>query len=170
MPYADLFPALPDDARCWVYAAERPLTEDEQRRLLGMLDAFFDGWTSHGRRVEGAATIREDRFLIVAGHRADAMISGCGIDAGVQAAEAAATALGLGWLSPLLVFWREADGAVTHGPRSAFRKRVRSGAVTAATPVFDVSISTLGELRRGAFERPAGKAWHARVFRIPQPV
>jgi len=33
--------------------------------------------------------------------------------------------------------------------------------------VFDLSITTLGALRDGDFEQPAGAAWHARVFQIP---
>lgn len=159
---------LPDDARCWVFAAERPLTEDEQHAVLDHLDRFFDGWRSHGRPVEGAAAMHEGRFLVVGGLRDDAGISGCGIDAVVREIEAAAGALGAGWLTPLLVFWRGADGAIQHGPRGTFRRLVRQGAVTAETSVFDLSLTTLGELRRHGLERPAGRSWHARVFRIPE--
>ena len=98
-----------------------------------------------------------------------AEISGCGIDASVHATEEAAGRLGVAWSSPLLVLYRDTDGAVRNLPRSAFRKLVADGTVTAETPVFDVSLTTLGQLRSGAFEKPAGASWHARVFRIPQP-
>ena len=37
----------------------------------------------------------------------------------------------------------------------------------AETPVFDLSLTTLGQVRDGGFEKPAGASWHARVFRIP---
>ena len=169
MTYSDLFPSLSDEARCWIYIAERRLTEAEQTTLLEALQPFFAGWASHGRPVQGTATVLDDRFLVVAGAIAGGEISGCGIDASVHAAEEAAGRLGLAWSSPLLVFYRDADGALHTLPRSAFRKLVADGTVTTDTLVFDVSLTTLGQLRNGAFEKPAGTSWHARVFRIPEP-
>ena len=170
MTYPDLFPALPDDARCWIYVADSPLTEAEQTSLLGALDTFFAGWASHGRPVQGAATCLDNRFLVVAGVIAQGGdLSGCGIDASVHAVEESAHRLGVTWASPLLVFFRDADATVQSLPRSAFRKLVADGTVHAETRVFDVSLSTLGQVRGGAFEQPAGASWHARIFRIPQP-
>ncbi len=171
MSYTNLFPSLPDEARCWIYVADRPLTDAEQASLLDHLNTFFGGWASHGRPVHGAAACLEGRFLAVAGMLArDAgSISGCGIDASVHAVEEAAQQLGLTWSSPLLVFYRDTDGTINSLPRSVFKKLVADGTVTAETRVFDVSLMTLGQLRNGAFEKPAGSSWHARVFRIPQP-
>ena len=169
MTYFNLFPSLPDPARCWIYVAPRRLTEAEQATLLETLQTFFAGWASHGRPVQGAAAFLDDHFLAVAGAIAGGEISGCGIDASVHATEEAAGRLGVAWSSPLLVLYRDADGAVRSLPRSAFRKLVDDGTVTAETPVFDVSLTTLGQLRSGAFEKPAGASWHARVFRIPEP-
>ncbi len=169
MTYSDLFPALPDAARCWIYVAERTLTQAEQEALLDALHAFFGGWASHGRPVHGAAETLDDRFLVVAATLAEGDISGCGIDASVRVVTEAAQRLGVAWAAPLHVFFRDEAGAVQHLPRPAFRKLVQAGAVTAETPVFDVSLATLGSLRGGGFEQPAGASWHARVFRIPQP-
>ena len=164
-----LFPHLPDHARLWVYAADRPLSETEQARLLQRLEAFFGQWASHGRPVEGAATLRHDRFLLLAGLVRGGEISGCGMDASVHAVEEASAALGFSWRSPLDVFYRDAEGAVEALARAAFRKRVREGDVTAETSVFDLSITALADVRQGRFERPAGETWHALVFKIPQP-
>jgi hypothetical protein len=36
--------------------------------------------------------------------------------------------------------------------------------VTPSTPVFDNTITTVGELREGAWERPAAESWHGRAF------
>jgi len=163
----DLFVPFPDEARCWIYVADRPLSDALQEKLLGTLEPFFAEWASHGRPVQGAATVLEDRFLVVVGAITRGDISGCGIDASVHRVQETAENLGVTWLSPLLVFFRGADGTVESLPRSAFRKHVAAGTITAATPVFDVSLTTLGQLRDGTFEKPAGASWHARVFRIP---
>lgn len=169
MQYEHLFPALPDEARCWVYVADRPLTDAQQADLLDRLQAFFGEWTSHGRRVRGEATFLDDRILLLAADVPDGDLSGCGIDKSVHAIEAAAQQNSFTWISPLQVAWRDADGHLQHGSRSAFRKLAKQDVVDGATPVLDLSVDTLGAIRDGRFEQPAHRSWHGRVFRLTQP-
>jgi len=161
------FPELPDIARLWIYTAADPLSEAEQSEVLKRLEGFMDGWTSHNRPVQAQATIRDDRFVILAATVADGDVSGCGIDASVNAVDEVAGDLGLAWTSPLDVLYRDADGNVRSVSRADFRRLVSEDRVDASTRVFDPSITTLGALRDGDFEQPAGAAWHARVFQIP---
>lgn len=169
-----LFSDLPDSARCWIHVADAPLDEATQADLCGRIRAFIDGWTTHGTPVRGAVTVLDDRFLVVAGSvdetgaDANAGISGCGIDDAVNAVESAAEELGVSWAPALHVVFRNEDGAVETLPRPAFRERIEDGDVSAATPVFDPSLTRLGDLRSGAFEQPAGSSWHARVFDLPE--
>lgn len=167
--YAHCFPDMPDDARLWIYAAERPMTPDEQRALARDLSGFAEGWISHGRPVRGAVEIIEDRFLLIAATITGGDVSGCGIDASVRAIEDAGRRLSLAWLPALQVFYRAEDATVQSCPRSAFRERIAAGAITTDTAVFDPSTATVGALRSGAFEKPAGQSWHARAFQIPEP-
>jgi len=164
------FPAFPDDASLWIYVADRALSNEEQTRLLERLQPFFAQWTAHGHRVRGEALILHDRFLLVAGFVPDGELSGCGIDASIQAIKEAFAALPTGFLPALDVLFRDGDGVIRSVPRPVFRRLVRSGAVTAATTIFDPSITTVKALREGGFEKPAGRSWHAKVFRIPEPV
>lgn len=169
MNEATLFPAFPDDARLWIHVADRALTDPEQNALLDRLAAFIKKWTTHGRPVTGNATVLDDRFLALAATLAEGDISGCGIDAATHAVTEAADALDITWVPALHVVFRDTDGRIQHGPRSAFRAHVQQGAVTTETPVFDPSITTLGAFRQGRFERPARASWHARVFDLPTP-
>ena len=166
---APLLPDLPDDARVWIYSADRTLQPDEQKAIQRRLDAFFADWTSHARAVDGGATFIADRFLVLAAVVPGGDISGCGIDKSVHVVEEAADAAGFQWASPLQVFWRDQEGVIRQSPRSAFRKAVRAGTVDAQTPVFDLSAQSLGTLRRDGLERPAGNSWHARIFRLAAP-
>lgn len=163
-----LLPDLPADARLWIFTADRALTADEQTRLRDTIERFVAEWTSHGRPVPGGALLLEDRFVIVAA-RLEGGVSGCGIDSLVHAVEAAGEDVGVGWVDGLQVVFRGADGAVRVLPRPAFRQLAREGDVTAATPVFDTTLATLGALRNEGLERPAGSAWHGRVFRLMEP-
>lgn len=166
MDSTQLFPDLPDAARVWVQVADRPLSGDEQRALMERLEAFATTWRHHRYAVESGFVLTEGRLLIVAGHIAEDAIGGCGIDAVVNQMDRAAAALGFGWAGPLDVAYRDAEGHVRTASRARFRALATEGAVTAATPVLDPSLTTLGALRRGDLERPAAESWHARVFRL----
>lgn len=169
MDALERFSSFPHTARLWVYAADAPLDEATAATIHEQLDAFMDDWTSHGRPVEGAAHIEEGRFILIAATIHGGDISGCGIDASVHAVEQAAQAAGIAWIPSLHVIYRDAEGQVQHVSRSAFRALAEEGTVTADTPVFDPSITTVGALRAGAFEQRAGDAWHARAFDLAQP-
>ncbi len=166
---SDLLPSLPDEARLWIHAADWPLAEDEQRALRRALDAFVQTWTSHGRDVQGEYELLEGRFLLVGARVPAHDVSGCGIDKLVHLIEETAGELGFAWLSPLHVFYRAADGTPQHASRAAFRRLAGEGAVTAETPVFDLNLASVGDLRAGRFEQPAGASWHARAFSLAQP-
>lgn len=160
--------SLPDDARLWVFTADRPLTAKDQKQLLDQLGQFVAQWASHGRPVPGDVRVHEDRFLIVGAHL-EGGVSGCGIDSLTHAVEEAGRALGIDWADGLQVVFRDGDGAIQVLPRPAFRQLARDGAVTSTTPVFDTTVSTLGALREHGLERPAGSTWHGRVFRLMEP-
>ena len=167
---ADLsaFSPLPDDARLWIHAAAAPLDDDRQAALLDRLSAFFEDWTSHQRAVDGAATILHDRFLAIAATPAGGGgLSGCGIDDLAHAIDDAASTLEVDWVPSLHVLYRDGDGRVVATSRRAFQKRATDGIVTADTSVFDPSLTTLGALRDGAFERPARESWHAQLLGTP---
>ncbi len=163
-----LFPALPPEARVWVFTADRTLAPPAQDRLLSAMRGFTERWTSHGRPVPGAATVLHDRFLVAAAHLAGG-VSGCGIDRLARAAEEAGQAVNVAWLDGLHVVYRDGDGTVRAEPRAAFRAQTRAGAVTAETSVFVTTVDSLGDLRARGLERPAAETWHGRAFGIARP-
>jgi hypothetical protein len=162
----EILTGLPDSARVWIYAADRSLDAGEQKRLTAILADFCSKWSSHGRKVESSTAVVSGRFAVIAGLIPGGDVSGCGIDASVHALARAAEELGLTWLPSIWVHFRDAAGVVHSCTRPDFRVLVRSGDIAARTRVFDLNIQTLGELRRGAFERDARDSWHARVFRL----
>ncbi len=159
------FASLPDHARLWVYATREPLAPDAAQALARALSDFTDGWTSHGRAVHAASDVRDARLVLLAGYVPNAdQVSGCGIDASVHAVEDAATGLHLELAQALDVVYRMDDGMVDVLPRAAFKHRSRDGDVDARTTVFDLTATTVGDLREGRLERPAGESWHARLL------
>ncbi|MDH3197323.1 MAG: hypothetical protein OEO21_03705 [Candidatus Krumholzibacteria bacterium] len=157
------FDQLPDDARLWVYALDRPLTGEERARAVVLLDDFVAQWTSHEVPVAGAWVVVEDRFILVAGHCTDG-VSGCSTDASVRVVKEIERVTGARAFDRSLVFFRDGDGRVTSVPRAEFQAFVEQGRVTADTRVFDGTIHSVGDLRAGRFERSFGESWHARAF------
>ena len=158
-----LFHDLPDDARLWVNPVDRDLSTDEQERALEMINGFIAGWSSHGRNVLGKAEIVADRFILIAAHIPGGDVSGCGIDASVHALGEVAEALGFGWVSGLDVLYLE-NGRVRQANRARFAGLAAEGSVTAETVVFDVSVTTLRQIRNAGFGLPAHASWHGKVF------
>ena len=157
------FDALPDEARVWVFAAERPLTGTEAETLLRSVDEFLVEWHAHGAPLTCARDWRHDRFLIVAVDERTAPPSGCSIDALVRSLKALESALGLALLDNTPVWYRDRDD-LRRVDRATFRALARAGEVGPETVVFDNTLTRLGQLRSGGWERPARESWHGRAF------
>ena len=162
-----IFPSLTEDARLWIYATDRDLSQTERSNILDSLNAFINSWLSHGRKVHAEAALLHHRFVVIAAQIPESEISGCGIDASVHAVEAIGAEVGFSLLSGLNIMYRDEAKKVQHASRSEFRKAVRAGVIHGETVVFDTSLTRLGSLREHQFEMHARDAWHATVFRIP---
>lgn len=164
MLHHDFFPSFPDQARVWVYAASEPIDAESARALEADIKEFIQRWTSHGRPVVAEARLFEGQFLLVSGYVEKSQVSGCGIDASVRALDEAAARRGIGWASPLDVFFRDDTGRVCRTSRGEFRKMAQSGTVGPSTTTFDPSVTSVGDLREGRFETSAGASWHRRLL------
>jgi hypothetical protein len=163
MSTADLFSKLPPDANVWIFVSDRSITGSEAERLLTTTRVFTSSWVAHGRSVRGESAILESRFLIVAGFVDGGSLSGCGIDASFRAVSDVGNHLGIEWMPPLTIAYREHDGIVHTVSRREFRERAASGTIDAQTTVFDTSLSRLGDVRE-RFEVPVTASWHAQLL------
>lgn len=154
---------LPDSARIWVFAAERPLTSDEQGELLTDVDAFLDGWAAHGVPLRCGRDFRHDRFLMVAVDEAAAGVSGCSIDALTRTLRGHEQRLGIALLDNGPVLYRSEAG-IERVSRGAFTKLADAGTATPETVVFNNTVPDLGAVRAGRWETPARESWHGRAF------
>lgn len=159
--WIDVFERFGDSDPVWVYCSERRLTDTEATKIDIALADFFVGWRSHGRDVDGQAKVVENRFVVVAAHIPDGNISGCGIDESSRLLSMLADRVGTDWISGLRVAYRAADGNPDVADRASFKKHVAEKLLQETTSVFDLSITKLGDLRAGGFERPLHDSWIA---------
>jgi hypothetical protein len=154
---------LSDEARAWVFAADRPIPPQDATRMLSDVDQFLDGWHAHGTPLTSAREWRDDRFLVIAADGEGA--SGCSIDGLFRSLKALGTEIDANLVTSGLVFYRDGEGVVRSQTRPLFSAAAASGDVSPHTPVFDTSLTRLGDVRR-AFERPASESWHAALFPV----
>ena len=157
------FTSLPDHARLWVFAAERPLDGDARARLLADVDTFLDGWAAHGTPLRCGRDLVHDRFLLVAVDERAAGVSGCSIDALTRQLREHERRLGMALMDNAPVHYRRDDG-VARVSRAEFRDLAAAGTVSVETVVFDNTVPDLGSVRAGKWEAPARETWYRRAF------
>jgi hypothetical protein len=153
--------SLSADARVWIFASDRPVGDEWAERLLTQVDEFLEKWHAHGSPLTSARDWRDRRFLVIAADGEAA--SGCSIDGLFRTLKNVGAEVGANLVTSGLVFYRDAAGEVQSSTRAQFTEVASSGAITPDTPVFDTSLTTLGDVR-DRFERSAGESWHAALL------
>lgn len=157
------FDALPDSARVWVFASDKPLRGAVADTLLASVDRFLADWRAHGTPLSCAREWRDDRFLAIGVDVTQENASGCSIDGLFRTLQSLEPELGSRLVGGGRVFYRRGDD-IEAASREEFVERVESGAVSREDAVFDTSV-TGASAWRTAFERPAGDGWTAGFFR-----
>jgi hypothetical protein len=74
---------MPDNARLWVYQANRPFTSEEKQFVAYNAERFVAQWAAHGQDLNASFLIEYDQFLILMVDERQAEASGCSIDSSV---------------------------------------------------------------------------------------
>lgn len=157
------FDQLPDHARVWVFASERPLREDAAV-LLEEVDRFLDAWAAHGNPLRSAREWRDDRFLVIGVDPTHEQASGCSIDGLFRRLQALEGPLATRLVAGGRVFYRDADGRAQVTRRGELEALSEAGGLQAETPVFDTTLTDAAAYR-SRFERPARDTWIASHLR-----
>ena len=159
-PLPPAFAALPDEARLWLVAYDRPV---EAEALAPDMEALMGRWRHKGVQYQGAWALLEGRILAIAEPTLAVQPSGCAIDGMLRGVRQLSERLGLGLLDPQDVIARLSDGLRAF-PRADLEACLAAGTLDGTTPVLDLALLTLGDLRGGRFERPLAATWIGRKF------
>lgn len=162
MPRVD-FNELPSEARLWIFAAERPLTDPERARVTREVDDFIDRWAAHGAPLTAAREVRYRQFIFVAVDERAAGASGCSVDALVRRMKDLQAELGVELVNHAPVLYRE-GAVIERVSRERFADLAENGAVSPGTVVFDNTLTRVEQVRAGRWELPAGESWHGGAF------
>lgn len=152
------FDQLPPDARVWVYASNRPLTEEEQQIILAEATAFTDGWTAHQVPLKASFRIVNGIFLLFGVDVGHHEVSGCGIDKSVHLVQKWEKELGLSLFNRMQLEY-EQDGIIhLLAGKARLAALLAEGTINDDTLFFDKTVSTVAQLA-GSFRIPLRKSW-----------
>jgi hypothetical protein len=154
------FDALSDEARLWCFGASRTLDATQTVRLFDSMRSFLAEWTAHRQDLLAGFAWMHERFLLVGVDESGAGASGCSIDALTGHLRNLGAELGLDLLDSMPVWFRDPAGDIRMVSRADFSDLAVQGEVSAHTPVFDLTLTRLGDVRAGGLETAAGSAWH----------
>lgn len=156
------FKNLPDDARIWIYQANRKLSDDEVLAIGEQTNKFIEQWTAHGADLKAGFEIRYNRFIIIALDQSLAAASGCSIDASVHFIQQLEKEFDVDLLDKMNVTFYNGD-FIAHKTLSDFRAMAKAKSVSPKTVVFNNLVNTKGEYDQ-LWEVPAAESWHSRFF------
>jgi hypothetical protein len=159
------FAALPDEARLWLLALAQPV---DPAVLALELNDLLGRWHHKGTQYQAAWALLEQRLVAIAEPTLAAAPSGCAIDGMLRGLDRAATRLGTALEDPTAVLAR-LPGGLCAFPRPALEARLADGTLSATTPILDLALLTLGDLRQGKLERPLAATWIGRRYKIQAP-
>ncbi|GAB2570064.1 hypothetical protein [Spirosoma areae] len=160
--YVD-FDKLPDNARVWVYQANRSLTESEVKTIEKSLQPALSQWVAHGQPLLASAQVIDNRFVVVGVDEGYNLPSGCSIDASVR------TIREIGNQATIDFFDRSAaiqlvDGSVQTFALPAIKAAVTEGVITPDTTVLNTLVKTKSEFLAHWHIR-AADSWLKRYFK-----
>jgi len=153
------FDTLPDDARLWCFGASRAPDAPTTELLFDSMRAFVAEWTAHRRDLHAGFDWLHGRFLLIGVDESRAGASGCSIDALTGHLRRLGAKLDLDLLDSMPVWVRDTAGDIRMVSRAQFSDLAARGDVSADSPVFDLTLTRLGDARAGGLETPAGTTW-----------
>lgn len=158
MPRIELS-SLPDEAQTWVFGISPALDDQKSSHLLRAVDHFLADWAAHGQPIHAGRDLIEGSFLVIAVDK-QAETSGCSIDRMFGTLRELEARLDVTILDSARVFFRHGDGRPDALSRSEFRANADMH-----THVFDTTVSRLGAVRSGSWEKTAGESWHRELLK-----
>ena len=78
------FDKIPQNARIWVYQANRQLADNEVVMINNFLKPAVNQWAAHGASLLASAKVLHNRFVLIALDEIQNEASGCSIDASTR--------------------------------------------------------------------------------------
>jgi hypothetical protein len=158
--------ALPAHSRLWLLALTTPPGPAAETRLRHGLAEIVGLWRHKGQAYQGVGVLLEPQLIAVAEPSLADHPSGCAIDGMLRKVHRLVDQLNLGLVDPGASILVRQGGTLVPIAKADLQARLEDGSLDAATPVLDLSLYSLEDLRAGRLEAPLASTWVGRKFRI----
>lgn len=156
------FDKVQDNARLWIYQANRDFNSDELKIISEAVRSFTDRWLVHGQPMHASFDVRWNRFIIIAADEEANAASGCSIDDSVRTLKSLAANLNVDFFDRTQVAFHDGDKVFTI-PSAELKSAAKAGSWDANTPMFNNLVATKKELEQ-QWIVPAGNTWLKRYL------
>lgn len=153
---------IPENARIWIYQADRKLNESELSLVRQKAEDFVRQWAAHGKQLAATFSLERDQFLIFMVDESVNMASGCSIDSSVGVVRELENELSISFLDRSKVAFL-INGEVDLMPFNRIRDAISEGKISENTLFFNNAIETVADLENNWLV-PAGSSWLKRYF------
>lgn len=151
------FDEMPENARLWVYQANKPFDDQQEAVIREKLEAFLDQWAAHGAELTTAYEILYQRFVFIAVDEKSVPPSGCSIDASVRVFKELNELLEIDFLDRSLITYKTEDG-IGELNIPDFREMLKNHSNPEELIVFNNLIGKKSEMLN--WEVKAKDSWH----------
>ena len=156
------FAQMPDYSRVWVYQAARKFEFQEEESIRKKMEAFCEGWNTHGNRMPTSFEIVDHQILILAVDESQLGASGCSIDSSVKALREIESQLGINLTDQGKISLKKKGGKVSVIPALGVKSRITSGEISEELEVINPLIQTKADLQN--LWQPIRKSWLNKYF------
>lgn len=158
------FNTLPNNARIWIYQANREFTENEIHEISKKAAAFIETWTRHGEDLKASYEIKYQQFLVLGVDESFNDVSGCSIDSSVRFIKATEQNFGIDLMNKLNIAFKIGENINTVS-LAAFQQFVKEDKIDGETIVFNNMVQSKADYDTN-WEVPASQSWHQRFIPV----
>lgn len=151
------FNEMSDQARIWIYQADRQMSAEEQKLVAESLTSFCTSWTAHNKALSASFTIDYNHFVILAVDENDHQASGCSIDSSVHFITRLGNQLNIDFLNRSQIAFLIDNNIKTY-PLPNIKEKITSGEIKPEDQVFNNNILFKKELNT-SWLIPVKQSW-----------
>ncbi|MEP1034490.1 hypothetical protein [Ekhidna sp.] len=156
------FEEMPNNARLWIYQAERKLSKEQVQIVETKTEEFLTQWRAHGQDLKSSFQVEYDQFLVITVDESFSQASGCSIDASVHLIKALESALNISFMTTSQVAFLQND-KINLYPFNQLKAQAREKVITPDTLVFDNTVQNIAEFK-SRWLQESSATWLNRYF------
>ena len=157
---------LPDHSRLWLLALASLPERSVEARLRQGLTEILAQWRHKGQIYQGVGVLLEPQLIAVAEPNLASQPSGCAIDGMLRKVHRLLEQLQLGLVDPASSILVRLEERLVVVPKADIQARLADATLTGETPVLDLSLYSLADLRAGRLQAPLADTWVGRKFKV----